>query len=224
MQQPDCAREDVAREGRRSDADIKTSAAAKIRIRLMIAPPLVPYRPVHPVSTNRRAGRFAGKPARPALSSAAAVASRRVVAALRRGTLHSTPARETAASGPGAGGRSRTPPQSSWFGARPTVRLEPQFERLITGVLTLDGTGAVSDRALVFRARIGRCQGSVVASTSRVNANGTGDLAFGIRYDAGAGSDLWFLSFAASRSSLEMASSAQAIVSGTATRQERAGP
>jgi len=59
-----------------------------------------------------------------------------------------------------------------------------------------------------------------------VNADGTGSLALGIRYDTCAGSDLWFPSIAIVRSgrAFEIASSAQGLVSGRATRQEPLEP
>ena len=97
-------------------------------------------------------------------------------------------------------------------------------------MLALDGAGLLTGRVTVHRANVGTCPGNVVplSSTYTLNANGTGTLALGIAYDPGtcAGSDLWFLSIAVFRSGrgFEMASSAQGLVSGTATRQEGIGP
>jgi hypothetical protein len=107
------------------------------------------------------------------------------------------------------------------------VSLEPQFEQILQGVLALDGAGLLTGRVRVLHTGPVRleCIGNVVplSSTYSVNADGTGALALGIRYDPNtcAGSDLWFLSLAVLRNGrgFEIASSAQGRVSGTAPRQ-----
>jgi hypothetical protein len=110
------------------------------------------------------------------------------------------------------------------FGFR-VVSHESQFEQVLLGVLVLDGAGGLTGNVTIHRANVGTCTGSVIplASTYGVNANGTGTLALGVRYDSPcSGTDLWFLSVAVVRPgrAFEMASSAQGLVSGTATRQE----
>jgi hypothetical protein len=114
------------------------------------------------------------------------------------------------------------------FGFR-VVSLEPSFEEVLSGVMTLDGTGLLTrGRVTVLRSGFQLCPGSVIplSSTYTLNADGTGTLALGIQYDTCAGTDLWFLSIAVFRSGrgFEMASSAQGLVSGTATRQEPLEP
>jgi len=100
-------------------------------------------------------------------------------------------------------------------------------QTVATGVITLDGAGAVTGRATFKKEGRGACEGEIRASTYGVDADGTGFMALGFFPDVCTlSAEAVPLTIAVFRNGrgFELASTFNALYSGTARRQVAAAP